>query len=212
MKKFHEFLEAREKMAMPGEKVCIIMRGLPGSGKSTKINALLKKYGGDENHIFSADNYWIKNILDRRRMGEEVPEEAELEEYRRNWSPERLAAAHKWNQDNFRAAIDMGLSPVIVDNTNVKPWDFQKYIEYADKAGYEIKFEEPTSPWWMEYRPYLRDRKLNPAKLDELAKILAERGKHGVPLSTIRRMMDKWQDDFDVDVLLGKKKPPKERK
>lgn len=188
------------------------MRGLSGSGKSTKINALLKKYGGDEDHIFSADNYWIQQTLDRRRKGEEVSPEDELEEYRQNWSRERLGAAHGWNIKNFQAAIDLGISPIIVDNTNAKPFDFQKYIEYADKAGYKIVFEEPSSPWWIEYRPYLRDRKLNPAKLDEFAALLAAKNQHGVPQSTIRRMMDKWQDDFDVDVLLGKKKPPKDKK
>jgi len=212
MRKFHQFVEEREKMAMPGEKVCIIMRGLPGSGKSTKINALLKKYGGDWDHVFSADNYFIPKTLERRARGEEVSAADELGEYTSNWKPDRLGAAHGNNIKQAKAAMDLGMSPIIIDNTNVKPWDFQKYIEYADKVGYKIIFEEPTSPWWLEYRPYLRDRKLDPSKLDEFAAILAQRNMHGVPQATIRRMMDKWQDNFDLDVLLGKKKPPKDKK
>lgn len=186
------------------------MRGLPGSGKSTKINALLKKYGGDYDHVFSTDNYWIPETLKRRRAGKDVSAQEELAEYKANWNAPGLGAAHRWNHEQFQAAIDLGVSPVIVDNTNVKPWDFQSYIESADKAGYKIVFEEPTSPWWIQYRPYLKDRKLDPSKLDEFAALLAQRNQHGVPEFVIRKMMDKWQDNFDVDVLLGKKKPPKD--
>jgi hypothetical protein len=205
MRKFSEFMESKQ------EKICIIMRGLPGAGKSTKINSLLRKYGGDEGHIFSADNWFIKRTIERRRRGETVTPEEEFAEYRANWNRESLGAAHKWNQQEFRAAIDLGLSPVIVDNTNIKVSDFLFYIEYADKAGYTIKFEESGSPWWQEYRPYIRDRRLNPRKLDDLAALLTTKNTHGVPQSTIRRMIDSWQDDFDVDVLLGKKKPPKDK-
>lgn len=186
------------------KKVCVIMRGLSGSGKSTKINSLLKKYGGDNDNIFSTDNYWIPQTLERRRKGENVSPGEELKEYQKNFNVSKLGVAHEWNLRNFQAAVDLGMSPVIVDNTNSKSRDFLAYAKYANKYGYSIEIEEPDSPWWVEYRPYLKDKTLNPSKLDDFASLLSSKNKHGVPQSVIRNMMDKWQDDFNIDELLKK--------
>lgn len=204
MQKFKQWVENKQQ-----EKVCIILRGFPGSGKSTKINALLAKYGGDHDHIFSTDNYFIPVAQQKKRRGEHVPPDAETQEYRSNWRVEKLGAAHAHNFQEFQYAVDLGISPVIVDNTNITTRDFKHYAEYADKAGYTVKLEEPDSPWWNEARPLLADKKFNAKKLEDFASVLARRNTHGVPLATIQKMIGRWQDDIDVDVLLGKKEPPK---
>jgi len=46
------------KESAVSKKICIIMRGLPGTGKSTKVAALLKKYGVTQDHVFSADRWF----------------------------------------------------------------------------------------------------------------------------------------------------------
>jgi predicted kinase len=41
------------------EKICYIMRGLPGSGKSTKVKELLNKHAASvHGHVFSSDRYF----------------------------------------------------------------------------------------------------------------------------------------------------------
>ena len=201
IKRFSKWVESKEQ-----EKVCIIIRGFPGSGKSTKINALLAKHGGDYDHIFSTDNHWIPVTNQKRRRGEQVSAREELEEYKSNWSAEKLGAAHAHNFQEFQYAVDLGISPVIVDNTNITSREFANYAQYAHKAGYKIKIEEPDSPWWNEHRPFLADKKLDPKKLDDFAKILFKKNTHGVPLEVIQRSIQRWQDKIDLDELLGIKK------
>lgn len=51
-----EYLEWRNRM---NEKICYIMRGLPGSGKSTKVKELLAKHNVSVyGHVFSSDRYF----------------------------------------------------------------------------------------------------------------------------------------------------------
>lgn len=188
------------------------MRGIPGSGKSHRANELLVQYGGNpDGHIFSTDNYFIPVTREMRRSGEYVSPDDELAEYRSNWSFDKLHAAHMNNIRQFKDAVDQRVTPVIVDNTNIKARDIKVYASYARDAGYEIKIEEPTSPWWKEYSPYLEARKSKvkkivdeaDKKIDEFARLLFGKNKHGVPLDTIRAMLDKWQSNLTVERILG---------
>jgi predicted kinase len=73
-----------------------------------------------------------------------------------------------------------GVSPVIIDNTNVQRWQYEKYIDAAEELGYEVKFEtlDPTN------------------YSDDFIKELAERQKrtHNVPEHVIIDMLKKWED------------------
>lgn len=153
MKTFHEFYES-----VAPERVMIIMRGLSGTGKSTRA---LQLANGDQSHIFSTDEYF---------GSEDV--------YQQNFSMEKLPEAHLWNQERVRAALEAGLSPVIVDNTNVMAYEAKPYVLLAKQYGYSIKIEEPQSPQWDEVKR-LR------AQMDELARKLAGLNKHGVPPHSI---------------------------
>jgi predicted kinase len=205
---FSLWLEERMKrLPIVKKKTLIIMRGIPGAGKSRKVQSLLIKYGGDAGHVFSTDNTYIPETLRRRKNNEFVPEAEELEEYTRNYpkDAEGASKAHQQTLERAKYAIDNGMSPVIVDNTNISWRAMQSYVEYADKAGYEIRLEEPESPWWKEYRPYLRDKDNpeNAAKLAEFQKILVAQNKHGVPKDVIANMIKSWQE-IDLDEKLGR--------
>lgn len=175
------------------EKLCFVMKAMPGAGKSFSVRELMNKYNfPEEGHVFSTDNFWIPKTLELRKKGIEVPPEDEKKEYRANWTPNLLGKAHQNNLNMFKNAVDNGISPVVVDNCNVKFRDYKDYVDYALKNGYKVEIVEPSSPWWKEYSPYLVD-KTNEKQLDKFANELFKRNQHGVPLETIKNMIKKWE-------------------
>lgn len=92
-----------------------IMRGVPGSGKSTVANYL----AGSEGVIHSTDDYFIVH-------GEYKYESARLYEY------------HRKNLAAFRDSISKAVPVVICDNTNIKYSDYKEYVEAAKEADYIV--------------------------------------------------------------------------
>ena len=39
--------------------------------------------------------------------------------------------------------IEKGISPLLIDNTNIMPWEMKNYVELADKYGYETIILNP---------------------------------------------------------------------
>lgn len=111
--------------ALPG-LVLILMRGLPGSGKSTRARELLSS--GPNGVILSTDDYF-----DYR------------DGYR--YEPGLLGAAHEWNQRRAKDALFDGRSPVIIDNTNLQAWEMKPYVQMAVDRGYRVHFCEPETSW-----------------------------------------------------------------
>jgi predicted kinase len=98
------------------EKQVIIMRGLPGSGKSTKA----RSHGGV---IVSADDFFMQGdeyVYDRSKIGE----------------------AHDESKRKFLEAIKAGEPLVVVDNTNTQPWEYADYERWAGEHGYEVTIDE----------------------------------------------------------------------
>lgn len=104
---------------MNSNKLCIIVRGLPGSGKTTEAKRLAKKYNAV--HL-EADDYFMVN-------GEYKFDRSKLHE------------AHKDCFNRFKAAINANKN-VIVANTFVRFWEFKRYFRYAKEKGYLIHVVE----------------------------------------------------------------------
>ncbi|XP_012707935.2 NEDD4-binding protein 2-like 2 [Fundulus heteroclitus] len=111
--------------------VLILMRGLPGSGKTTRARELLSS--GPSGIILSTDDYF-----------------AEKEGYR--YDPGLLGAAHEWNQSRAKDALHDGRSPIIIDNTNLQAWEMKPYVKMALERGYKVDFCEPDTRW--KFDPY----------------------------------------------------------
>lgn len=113
-----------------GYLVMVLMRGLPGSGKSTVakqiIDATVKE--NYNNHIFSTDDYFMT------RNG-----------YR--FVRDNLNDAHLWNQKRVKQELLKGTSPVIVDNTNTQIWEMQVNVINASENGYILHVVESQSSW-----------------------------------------------------------------
>ena len=98
-------------------KTLYIVRGVPGSGKST----FAKSLGGTH---FETDTYFMVDS-----------------EYKFDFT--KLKEAHKWCQDSVNTAMILnhttGLNEVIVvSNTFTQEWEMQPYFELAKSWGYRV--------------------------------------------------------------------------
>lgn len=97
------------------KKSVIIVRGLPGAGKTTFLEFLLPYV-----HI-SMDKFWTKD-------GEEYA-----------FSYDRLNEAIGWTHDQFRQALeDEGNMPVVVDNVSYLYEHYKFFKEYAESQGHPV--------------------------------------------------------------------------
>jgi predicted kinase len=94
------------------EKVLILARGIPGSGKSSFAKLL-----GDA--ICTADDFHMKN-------GKYC------------WTQENAGAAHVWCQNKCMDFMKNNTSPIIVANTNTTVKEMKPYYDLAEKYGYKI--------------------------------------------------------------------------
>ena len=140
------------------EKLFVVLRGLPGSGKST----VGRKIAQNRGRIFSTDDFFLQS------SGRYI------------FEPYRLGEAHQWNQNRCRRAVLEEVTPIIVDNTNLKKWEMEVYIHMALDANYHIEIIEPDTYW--RYDPY------------ELAK----RNEHGVQQNKIIEMLNKFEKNITV--------------
>ncbi|KAL6631500.1 P-loop containing nucleoside triphosphate hydrolase protein [Neocallimastix californiae] len=157
--------------AKNNEKLFYILRGLPGSGKTTLAKSINSSHD-NKGVILSSDDYFMVD-------GKYV------------YDPSKISEAHASNQQKCREKCQEGVSPIIIDNTNVRRWEAKVYVEMAQEFGYKIEIREPDTAWWKN------------GDVEQLA------GKtlHGVPVDKIQGMLEKWENDFTVESILNSEPP-----
>lgn len=102
-------------------KVLVLVRGIPGSGKSTFANLIWNDYA-----ICEADKFFYDK------------------EGNYNFDPSKLKQAHEWCQNEVETKMkDNQNNPqyypeIIVSNTFTQEWEMQAYFDLAKKYDYKI--------------------------------------------------------------------------
>lgn len=122
----------------PETRTLFIMRGVPGTGKSTRARFLLTAGVDPRDHIVSADDH---HTYVRTEDGNEIPylEAEELSGtlvYRH--TPEKVPVAHLLTQQKAHELMCRRQGPVIVDNTHTGLYEMRPYVFMGLLHGYEV--------------------------------------------------------------------------
>jgi predicted kinase len=151
------------------DKVLVIMRGIPGAGKSTRAKNLVE--GG---RIHSTDTL-IEESHDYRQFFSDMISSGSFV---------NLSRMHSKNLQNAKKSIDEGISPIVIDNTNIRANESKAYVEYALKAGYDDA----------------NIRIVDVGTGGLTAEELANRNTHGVPLKKIEEMIKTYNSTGQLTV------------
>ena len=90
----------------------ILVRGLPGSGKTTFARAIAKAN-------IAADDYF-----DKFNDGE--------------FNPQELKDAHNWCKNEVRDMMKRHIPTIAVHNTFTREWEMQDYFDLAEEYHYRV--------------------------------------------------------------------------
>ena len=151
-------------------KNLIIIRALPGAGKSTLAELIAASTPGSS-AICTTDDYPGLYTYD-----EDMGLVFNGMQFDENDVP-MIVKAHQWNQETAESAMVDGKNTVIVPNTNVMRWEFQSYLDLAEREGYQV------------FVISLFDGGCTDEEL-------LHRNAHGVPLQAIQGMRERFEHDW----------------
>lgn len=180
---------------MPGEsaeKICYLMRGMPSCGKSYTARKLAGKTG----FVAETDKYFYTECGD--------------DPTKFDYDGKKMPAARDWNYKRFCAAIETGISPVVVDRGCGLTLESKRFARYAFDRGYKVLLAYPESPWWNDIQVLLKYKPHTLPALHAWAEKLSKmsRATHRVPVKTIRHWMEKWNPNVTIEDILNFEPPP----
>lgn len=152
-------------------KTLYIIRGVPGSGKSTYV----KNHLFDIHSVIHSTDDVVEKVFAPKFIGKGGIEgyKAFFKYITETDNYGLFGAAHKQNQENARRSMYKGIHKIIIDNTNLTPKECHPYVKDALDNGYEVMII--TIP------------------LKNTAEELDKRNIHGVPLEVIKKMIEKFK-------------------
>ena len=162
----------KDLMTSKNKQVVVILRGIPGSGKSF-LGKQIQQQLLEEYNVFAS--ICSADLFFETRHGYA-------------FDPKLLASAHQNCRKQFlrelqasKASSGSGTSPrpsvVLVDNTNTQKWEYEAYEADALANGFELHILEVKCPDLLT------------------ATRVAKRNSHGVPLDRVLAMFARWEDD-----------------
>ncbi len=98
----------------------ILLRGIPGSGKSTLGEIILQTPQQQNPDVLSADNFFVD------------------ENGVYNFDSTKIKEAHNMCQQKCAERMRLEFSKIVVANTFTQEWEMQPYFEMANRYGYRI--------------------------------------------------------------------------
>lgn len=147
----------------------LVIRGIPGSGKSTFVECLRVAqdiFLGDPLSVVSADLFFDEDGI-------------------YNFDPKKIGKAHEWCQNNARNFMRLG-HHIVVDNTNIKQWEMDPYRDLAKEFNYEFRTHVIGIY-------HLIEAQKNVSSLNTYADTCFRRNSHGVPLEKIKQMIQNFE-------------------
>lgn len=135
------------------KKTLYILRGPPGAGKSHWISPDVQQVV-----VCSADDYYMRDGVYEFDIA-------------------KLPEAHADCLSKVLSAMSLGHECIVVDNTNIRRWEYDNYVRLGQLAGYEVRIVE-----------------IMPETVQEMRQC-AERNQHGVPAATIAAMVMRFEFD-----------------
>ena len=107
------------EMTKPPKGELILLRGLPGSGKTT-LGFVILQTMQQQPEVLSADNFFVD---DKGNY---------------NFDSSKLKEAHNMCQQKCADRMRMEISRIVVANTFTQEWEMTPYFEMADRYGYRV--------------------------------------------------------------------------
>ncbi|XP_020679770.1 uncharacterized protein LOC110097619 isoform X2 [Dendrobium catenatum] len=181
------------------DRIVIILRGLPGSGKSYLAKAIRDievENGGNAPRIHAMDDYFmieVEKVEDNEGFKSTGPVRSKKQITKKVieycYEPEMEEAYRSSMLKAFKKTMDDGIFTfVIVDDRNLRVADFAQFWAIAKRLGYEVYLLEAT------YK--------DPAGC-------AARNIHGFKLADIQKMAEQWEEapplylHLDIQSLFG---------
>ena len=98
----------------------ILLRGVPGSGKTTLANIILQQPNNNPQEILSADDFF----------------EGENGEY--NFDSTKLKEAHNYCQFRCSERMRQQKVRIVVANTFTQEWEMDEYFKMAERYNYRV--------------------------------------------------------------------------
>jgi len=113
-----------------------ILRGIPGSGKSTFAKKLIEARSKELSRPLVA---WVDYVIVSADQFFERDGEYKFD-------AKELDSAHKMCLQNFEAALRGNIPYIIVDNTNLSAWEISPYYLLADAKNYSVRIITVRAP------------------------------------------------------------------
>ena len=172
-----------------GEKTVTILRGLPGSGKSTRAAEIVKNLPHHMWAIHNTDAYHFKwvtletlpdddsDIVDDDMIASARTYVAPISvrSYEYVFDASKLQERHDANFAAFKSSVNRGLPVIVVDNTNTTVAEYRRYLDYARSFHYKVIIETIGGTRPEDVRTYI------------------SRNVHGVPPAVIQSMAGRFE-------------------
>lgn len=95
----------------------LIMRGLPGTGKSVLSDLLRLIHPASV--VLSSDDFFYNPATDTH-----------------SFDKEKIKEAHEWNFERFKKEVEKQTPNIVIDNSNIKKYHYHHYLDYAQRHNY----------------------------------------------------------------------------